>query len=256
MEIINTHLEVLFSPAEFEALSRRDLGGTVCVVFDILRATSSMVMALANGASGILPVADIPAALRIRAQQPMALLAGERDGFRIRADLTGSIDFDLGNSPREFKRDKVAGEFIVMTTTNGTRALKACAGARKILVGSFLNLHRVAAWVAMNRPPELVLVCSGTHEEAALEDTLAAGALCESVWPYYEERWIADSALIARQVYLTMQSQLPAAVAMARNGRRLLSIADLRDDVAVCLLRDTINVLAEMGRDGVVRAIA
>src|SRR5436853_2443392 len=131
------HRDVLFSPAEFNALPQRDLSHTVCVVFDILRATTSMVTALGNGAREILPVSEISQALALRDQHPRALLAGERDGLRIRAAQTGSIDFDLGNSPREFTADVVRDRSIIMTTTNGTRALNACAGARQILIGSF-----------------------------------------------------------------------------------------------------------------------
>ena len=139
-----TSLEVLFTPAEFEALSRRDLSDTVCVVFDVLRATSSMVAALGHGAEALFPVETIPEALQVRERRPDVLLAGERDGVRIRADLTRSIDFDLGNSPREFTRAKVAGRTIVMTTTNGTRALRACTSAKAVLASSFLNLQATA----------------------------------------------------------------------------------------------------------------
>ena len=99
-------IEVLFSPAEFEALIGRDLSQTVCVVFDVLRATSSMTTALGNGAAGIIPVATIDEALSWRKKDPGTLLAGERDGLRIRRDLTGSIDFDFGNSPREFLAER------------------------------------------------------------------------------------------------------------------------------------------------------
>src|SRR3954468_17262585 len=133
-----TRLEVLLTPVEFARLRNRDLSQTVCVVFDVLRATSSMVTALANGAEAILPVLEIAEAMEARRKDPQLLLAGERDGLRIKADLTGSIDFDLGNSPREFTKDKVAGKKIAMTTTNGTRALRACAHAHMALVSSLL----------------------------------------------------------------------------------------------------------------------
>ena len=93
---MTTNLEVLFAPAEFATLDRRDLSETTCVVFDILRATTTMVTALTNGAEAIIPVAEIAEALEIRQRQPEVLLAGERDGLRIRAAQTGSIDFDLG----------------------------------------------------------------------------------------------------------------------------------------------------------------
>src|SRR5690242_13629107 len=107
-----TTLEMLFTPAEFGALAQRDLRQTVCVVFDVLRATSSIITALANGAEAIVPVEEIPEALAVRAQRPDVLLAGERDGLRIPAALTGSIAFDLGNSPREFTRQVVQGKTI------------------------------------------------------------------------------------------------------------------------------------------------
>src|SRR5438093_8065255 len=101
---MTTSLEVLFTPADFAALEGRDLHETVCVVFDVLRATSSIVTALANGAEGILPVAEITAALRLRAEDPELLLAGEREGLRIGDELTGSMAFDFGNSPREITK--------------------------------------------------------------------------------------------------------------------------------------------------------
>src|ERR1035438_1473424 len=93
-----TTLEVLFAPAEFALLGQRDLSQTVCVVFDVLRATSTMVTALGNGAAAIAPVAEISEALGIRQRQPEVLLAGERDGLRIEGHLTAGIGFDLGNS--------------------------------------------------------------------------------------------------------------------------------------------------------------
>src|SRR4051812_31911366 len=105
-------LEVLFSPAEFLALSQRDLGQSVCVVFDVLRATSTMMAALSHGAARIIPVVEISEALAIRAADPQVLLAGERDGVRILSQQPGGVDFDLGNSPREFTRDAVQGKTV------------------------------------------------------------------------------------------------------------------------------------------------
>ena len=134
-------LQTTFTPADFEALAQTDLSETTCVVFDILRATSSMVTALANGAERIRPVATIEEALEQQAAHPDALLCGERHGRRITAEQTGGSDFVLGNSPREYTADQVAGKTLITTTTNGTRALRACLKARETLVGSFLNLQ-------------------------------------------------------------------------------------------------------------------
>jgi 2-phosphosulfolactate phosphatase len=249
-------IEVLFSPAESAALAQRDLSRTACVVLDILRATTTMMTALANGAEAIVPVAEIPEALAVKARRPEVLLAGERDGLRIRADQTGGIDFDLGNSPREFLPEKVRGKTIVMTTTNGTRALRACAHAETVLIGSFLNLRAVMNWIRRELPVHLLLVCSGTHNQAALEDTLAAGALCERLWPYYASGQVADSAEIARRVYPLLQSDLLGAMKHSRNGQRLLNHPELRGDVYFCVQRETLNFVAGLQADGTVRKIA
>lgn len=246
-------IEVVLSPTEFPSLRERDLSHSVCVVFDILRATTSMITALANGAEAIIPVAEIAEAVALRQQRPDILLAGEREGLRIRAERTGGIEFDLGNSPREFTVERVHGKTIVMSTTNGTRALRACAGAGAVLIGSFLNLRAIANWIIEQKPPHLIAVCSGTMEEAALEDVLAAGALCEKVWPVYAGGHIGDSAEIARRLYPLMQHNLLDAMKSARNGRRLLGHADLHGDVWLCVQRETMPFVAELQADGAVR---
>jgi 2-phosphosulfolactate phosphatase len=252
---VTTILEVILSPAEFTSLRQRDLSRTVCVVFDILRATTSMITALANGAQAIIPVSEIAEALALREKNPAVLLAGERDGLRIRARQTGSIDFDLGNSPREFTADKVQGKTIVMTTTNGTRALRACAEAKAVLVSSFLNLRATVNWLKEHQPPHLVLVCSGTVEEPALEDVLAAGSVCERVWPQYAGGHVADSAEMARRLYPLLQANLLDAMKSARNGRRLLSNPELRDDVWFCVQRETVSFAAALFPGGAVRKL-
>ena len=250
---LNTRLEVLLSPAEFAGLGHRDLSQTTCVVFDILRATTSMVTALANGAEAIVPVAEIPEAVELRRQRPEVLLAGERDGLRIRAQQSGGVDFHFGNSPREFTADKVQGKTIVMTTTNGTRALRACVGARTVLVSSFLNLRATYQFLLEQRPAHLILVCAGTFDEPALEDTLAAGAICERIWSVYSNGHIADSAEIARRIYPLMQFDLAGALKHARNGRRLQSNPELRGDVWFSVQRETYSLVVEMRADGTVR---
>ena len=200
-----------------------------------------------------MPVAEIPEALSVRQRQPEVLLAGERDGVRIEGHLTGGIGFDLGNSPREFTAARVGGRTIATTTTNGTRALRACAPAAAVLLGSFLNLRATAEVIEQQGPPNLLLVCSGTLDQAAYEDVLGAGALCDLLWPKYGGGAVADSAHIARRLFRLEQHDLPAAVARSRNGRRLMARPDLRDDVPFCVQRDVFRLVAEMGQDGVVR---
>lgn len=239
-------LEVTFTPADFSSLKQRDLSHSICVVFDILRATTSMTAALANGAKMILPAFDIPDALSLKANHPDAKLAGERFGVKIRANQTGSIDFDFGNSPREFTREKIAGKTLITTTTNGTRALRACEGAAHVFAASFLNLGTVVKAIEASAESSLLVVCAGTFEEAALEDTLAAGALCDALWNRFDESQIVDSARIARELYTGNKNDLLKAFSRSRNGRRLLEKPELRDDVAFCAQRDTCHFLAKL----------
>ncbi|MCP5519701.1 MAG: 2-phosphosulfolactate phosphatase [Verrucomicrobiales bacterium] len=236
-------LDVLLSPAEFDRLPRLDLRSHTCVVFDVLRATSSMVTALANGADAILPVIDIESALAVRQARPDALLAGERHGWRIGARLTGGVEFDLGNSPREFTPEAVRGRTIIMTTTNGTRALQACAGAHAVYVGAFSNLSALVEELRRVAPRKLLVICSGTFEEASLEDTLAAGALVDALWPGYEQGAIGDGAQIARCVHQQLGTDPLAAMHRARNGRRLLEQPALSDDVSFSLRRDSRSIV-------------
>jgi 2-phosphosulfolactate phosphatase len=247
-------IDAALTPSDIACLPGRDLGGITCVVFDILRATSSMVTALANGSIGIIPVATIAEAIAWRQREPACLLAGEREGVRIQRALTCSVDFDLGNSPREFTSGAVKGRIIVMTTTNGTRALKACQGAREVWLGSFLNLEALAARLLREPPAELKLVCSGTFEEASYEDILGAGALCDLLWPAYQDGRVSDSANIARELYRAAAGDLLGAMRFARNGRRLLAMPDLAADVPVCLQRGFTNLLAGLDASGCVRA--
>jgi 2-phosphosulfolactate phosphatase len=267
MNSTSRQLDVLLSPAELPALAGRDLRETVCVVFDVLRATSTFATALQNGAKEIIPVSEISEALAIKKAESgkrkaeTILLGGERDGVRIFAN---GIDFDLGNSPREYTPEKVRGKTIVSTTTNGTRALRACAGAKTVLAASFLNLSATAEFLRAENFQNVLLVCAGTRENPALEDTLAAGALCEMLVgsSRCDDRTaqravptkISDSAETALIAYSRAKSDLFATIVRdSENARRLLAIPELRDDVAFCLRRDLYPFAAKMEDDGGIR---
>ncbi len=242
-------IEVILTPAELPALAKRDLSGTVCVVFDILRATSTFVTALQNGAAAIIPVREIADALEIKKKRPDVLLGGERHGVKIRAE---GIEFDFGNSPREYTPEKVKGKTIVSTTTNGTRALRACSGANTVLASAFLNLNATAKFLRERKSENILLICAGTGENTALEDVLAAGALCKKLSD--AKPALADSALIALASFVQARGNLAAAIAKAENARRVLGIPELRDDVKFCLQPDIFNFVAAL-KDGEIKIL-
>ena len=184
----------------------------------------------------------------MKAKMPAARLAGERDGVKIRAPQSGGLDFDFGNSPREFRPENVRGQTIVSTTSNGTRALRAGAGAKIVLAASFLNLAATARFLNASPPEEILLVCAGTGEGAALEDVLAAGALAGLLAGEF-----SDATEIASRTFQSAKNDLPAVLAGSQNARRLLAIPELRADVAFCSQRDIFKIVAQMGTDGALR---
>ncbi|HEY1788402.1 MAG TPA: 2-phosphosulfolactate phosphatase [Verrucomicrobiae bacterium] len=239
------NLDVILTPAELPRLSKLDLGRTACVVFDILRATSTFVTALRNGAAAIIPVSEISEALEIKRKQPRVLTAGERHGVKIRVK---GKEFDFGNSPREFVPDKVKGRTIVSTTTNGTRALRACSHAKTVLAGAFLNLNATANFLRERKVETIMLVCAGTGENAALEDVLVAGALCEALARGTKEIVLSDSARLALSAFQQSSGDPTGMICKSENARRLLAIPELREDVEFCLRRDAIDLVAGMKR--------
>lgn len=244
------HLDVLFTPRAFEVLPDLDLSDTICVVFDILRATSTMTTALAHGAEAIFPCLDIRQALQMHAADPELLLAGERNGLKIGADLTGGVEFHLGNSPLEFTEAKVKNSRIAMTTTNGTRALVACRGAFMVWAGSFLNLSTLAQRLKEYSDKDVLLVCAGTGDDAAYEDTLGAGAVCsELIDDRIQWAW-TDAARMALRLFQLEEEDLLSAMKHSRNGRRLLNMEGLRNDVDYCLKMDAHPVLGIQAPDG------
>ena len=146
------------------------LNGSCCVVLDVLRATTTIVTALSNGARHVTPCLTIEQAQRL-ARDRNVLLGGERHCLK-------PPEFHLGNSPNEYSAAVVQDREIAFTTTNGTKAMHACCQAKRILIAAFTNLSAIRSAVA--EEGILNLVCSGTEGEITLEDTLLAGALAES----------------------------------------------------------------------------
>ncbi len=148
--------------------------GGIAIVIDVLRASTTMITALAHGASRVRPVRTVGEA-RGLAGHPGVLLGGERGGRPIEG-------FDLGNSPLEYTRQRVAGHEVVITTTNGTAALHACQDAAEILVGAVVNGSAVAA-LAIHLAAggrDIHLVCAGTDGDVTEEDLLGAGAILDA----------------------------------------------------------------------------
>ncbi len=158
-------VEVCFSPVLFPDILATD--DFVVVLVDILRATTTICAAVANGVEVIIPVATHEEARQLKAKG--FLVASEKDGVQ--------LDFaDFGNSAFSFTADRIAGKTLVYCTTNGTRALHIAKGASSIAIGAFINISALTEWLARQRQ-HVVILCSGWKNRFCLEDTLFAGAL-------------------------------------------------------------------------------
>jgi len=227
-------LQVCYLPAQWRQLRPEQLAGTSCVVIDVIRATSTIITALANGAEGVQPVARVEDAFALKEADPNALLAGERGGQA----LPG---FDLGNSPEDFSCERVEGRRIILTTTNGTQAIAACNGARAVLAGGFLNLTAVAVRLLELGPPWMIL-CAGCNGEFGMDDAAVAGALAEALG--------RDHALVA--LYHSVQDRLAEMLFGSLAGRELFKVG-LDKDIPFCAKLDLFSVVPALDAEGILR---
>lgn len=196
------------------------------IIIDVLRASSSIVTALMNGAKSIIPVAKIAAAFELKTALPEALLAGERDGEKL-------AGFDLGNSPYEFNKQTVAGRDIIICTTNGTQAIAKAAAAKHIWLAALINAKAVADKILQEKSENLALLCSGTLAEPSLDDILTAGAVLYHLNTSANLR-LNDSALIALKLYENCKSLgMPQALGLAAHAQ-LLKRYNHGEDVEYC----------------------
>lgn len=216
-----------------------DLAESCSVVIDVLRATSVMVTAGHAGVEKIFTCQTTDQAHRLASTLPVGtLLCGERDCKRIEG-------FQLGNSPAEYGRDVVAGRELVLTTTNGTRAINAVLASRRLLAGSFLNLDATLASIANQQ--SLQIVCAGTNGEISYEDVLLAGAMVERLTQSQRPVQIDDSARIARAAWrqmLAAETPLKEGLRQSRGGRNLMAVG-FEADIDRCANINTIDGVIE-----------
>ena len=225
-----TSVDVIFTP---DLLPFSDLTGKTAVVTDILRATTTITFAMANGATAITPVLTPEDAFRLAVDQPNTLIGGERGGMKVDG-------FDLGNSPREYTQPVVSDRQIVLTTTNGTRTLQACRAAERILVGSFFNLSAIVEQLAQVEG-ELVLACSGREGGFCTEDTVFAGACVAAL----AEAQLTDAAETAKILYQTHRADLSGMLRNCSHGQRLADIG-LGEDLEFCAQMDLVEVVPRL----------
>ena len=217
-----SQLQVCLSPG---LLSLYDLKGKTVVVTDVLRATTTMVVANEIGVKEIIPVATRTEASRFIGQQDV-LVAGERDGKKVEG-------FDLGNSPLLMKdhKENLFGKSLVITTTNGTKALHAALEAKTIYIGALINVEAVASQLRKENDDILVL-CAGWKNRVNLEDSLFAGALCSALND--QKSVYGDAAIMCQQLFEAHQHHLFESIKKATHYQRLKDNG-IEDDIRFCM---------------------
>jgi 2-phosphosulfolactate phosphatase len=227
-----------------------DVADRVVVVIDVLRASTTAAIALANGAQALVPCETVEeAAARAKLMnQDSVRLGGERRMMRIPG-------FDFGNSPLEYTSAQVSGLTVVFTTTNGTRSLAGSQGARACYFAGFVNAQATVTAVerASKGAVDVTIVCAGTEQRVALEDAACAGRLVrllQSAWP---DATISDSARIAMQCERPYRDDITPIAREATHAQSLIA-AGFADDVACCLTLDSVAVAVQYC-DGQLRAV-
>jgi 2-phosphosulfolactate phosphatase len=215
---------VCLSPALIPLYTVEDY---VVVIIDIFRATSSICLGIENGAEAIIPVSLVEECAAYREKGLEYLLAAERDGKVVDG-------FDFGNSPFSYTNEKVAGKTVVLTTTNGTHALHLSRSAKKVVIGSFLNLTSLCNWLK-KRDENILLVCAGWKNNFNLEDTLFAGAVVEQLKAL--EFKLDDAAIAANDLYQIGKHDINAYLKKTSHGERLKKLG-IEKDIEFCLQVD------------------
>ena len=213
-----------------------DVRGKTAVVIDALRATSSIVTAFKNGCEKMIPVIELEEAHAVakRLGRKSVLLCGERGGKHIES-------FDISNSPLEYGAEKVGGRTLVMTTTNGTRAINSAEGADKVFIAAFINAGATAKKLLASGG-DVVIICAGSNGRFSMEDVLAAGAIISRLREA-ETLSLCDLSLAAQMLYKRYSQNLHEPMKDVGHYNYLKNTLGFQHDLDYCMQCDTADVV-------------
>jgi 2-phosphosulfolactate phosphatase len=234
-------VEVCFSPRQFE-LYKSDF--EICVVIDVLRATTAICTALEYGVKEIIPVATLEEADAYRAKGYIA--AAERNGEIVEG-------YELGNSPLAYMNPALRGKTVVLTTTNGTYAISKAAEMPVVVIGALVNLDILCHWL-IEQHKDVLLLGSGWKEKFNLEDTICAGAIADQLIESRMFKADEDSTVAAKFLYRSARDNMFSFLRASSHRRRLRKL-NLNEDVKYCLHPNTVNTIPILHK-GVLQKLA
>jgi 2-phosphosulfolactate phosphatase len=210
--------------------------GKLIAVIDVLRVSTTIAYAHANGSECIVPVESVEAASKLASSldKAVTLLGGEKEGKRIDG-------FDLGNSPLEYTRDAVGGKNIILSTTNGTRAITKAREADEIIVACFANMSSVLEHIGRAGDKPAGILCAGKQGRFALEDAVCAGMMIDRLASEGDVE-LDDAAVAGRLLYLEHKDDIPGLIRNCEHGKYLMSLG-FEKDLDACAAIDSLNTL-------------
>ncbi|SFT51299.1 2-phosphosulfolactate phosphatase [Lishizhenia tianjinensis] len=229
MDDTRKHIEVCFTPGEYEYFKDEY---EIVVVIDVLRATSAICSAFNNGVSALIPVPTIEEAREYQAK-----------GYLVGAERKGQIvdGFDFGNSPYSYMKEELKGQEVVLSTTNGTKAINIAKDADTVVIGALSNLDALCAWL-IEQNKNVLCLCSGWQDKFNLEDTICAGAIMEQLIATGNYTSDEDSSIAAKYLYLSAKDNYMGYLKSSSHRRRLKNL-NLNEDIKYCLTPNQTDVI-------------
>jgi len=240
-----------------ESAQPEKLKNHLVVIVDVIRASAVITTALANGSPAVVPCLTIEETLeKAKACAPGSyLLGGERQGIKIPG-------FDLGNSPFEYQAKTVKDKIILFTTTNGTKAIRRSSLARRVIIGSFVNISAVTAELCQALTGDapsyegITILCAGTNDRFSMDDFCCAGRIVDLVskasLPAEKKPRLTDIAIAARELYRAYHGRLLDLLRDTAVYRTVLAL-EIEDDLHYCLQEDIFAIVPYQSGEKIIR---
>lgn len=231
-------VEVCYTPDDYSYFEGRF---EIIVVIDVLRATSAICSAIHNGVKSVIPVSTIEEAK-----------AYKDKGYLVGAERQGKIveGFDFGNSPYSYMKPELKGQDIVLSTTNGTRAINIAKEAPTVVIGALTNLETLTEWL-IKQNKNVLCLCSGWKNNFNLEDTICGGAIAEKLLLTRQFESNEDSSVAAKYLYLAAKDNYFGFLKSSSHRKRLKRL-NLNEDIKYCLTPNQMNVIPILKDDRIV----
>ena len=205
------------------------------VVIDVLRTSATIIAALQNGCTRIIPVANVDEMVEVkRLSESDVLLCGD-------SGINNLQDFDLSNSPAEYERSVIQEKILALYSVDGTTTLKKAENAKNVLIGTFLNADAVAKKI-LELGDDVYIICSGIKNEFAIDDCIAAGCIISRIIDHDKSVELEDFGELATRFYISGRLDILRTVKLGEKAKKLTRIG-FESDIEYCVREDVTDIV-------------